>query len=131
MKTLFAPLPFAWLPFAGLLGFIAIFWRHHELVNLQWDFGAYYVAGKALTMGANPYDPEALKQAGSLIQSADYHGLLFLYPPLFLRILTPLFSLDLFTAAFIWYTFKCAVLEMMLFITLKLMRVPVSFAALI
>ena len=125
-----APISSAWLPLAGLLGFAAIFWRYQELVNLQWDFGAYYVAGKALLAGGNPYDPDSLKQAGQLITDADYHGLLFLYPPLFLRILTPLFYLDLFTASFVWFTLKCMTVQIMLLASLKLMRARVSILSL-
>ncbi len=124
------PIPTRWLPFSLLLGFVAIFWRYHELVNLQWDFGAYYVAGRTLITGANPYDPQALIEMGKRLTDAEYHGLLFLYPPLFLRLLTPLLSFDLYTAAFIWFGLKCAALEVMLVVTLYLMRFQVSVLSL-
>lgn len=130
-SRLCAPIPTAGLPLAGLLGFIAIFWRYQELVNLQWDFGAYYVAGKTLISGANPYDPESLRASGRLLTDSEYHGLLFLYPPLFLRLLTPLFYLDLYTASFVWFTLKCITLEVMLLVALRLMQAPLSLLTLV
>lgn len=125
-----APLPVWAAIVAFFCGFSLIFLRFSELANLQWDFGAYYVSAKTIFAGGNPYDPDSTLAAGAAIREADFFGLLYLYPPFFLRMLYPLIHLDLFSASFCWFVLKCAAIEGSIFFTAYLLGIPVNIFSL-
>lgn len=107
-------------------GFGLIFHNYYQLSNLQWDFGAYYVAALADANGGNPYDPDDLFEAGQRLGDAEYHGLLYLYPPLTIQFFKPFIYLDIFNASFIWFLLKCLALEAIAFLIIAMLRQPIS-----
>ncbi|MGC9328722.1 MAG: glycosyltransferase family 87 protein, partial [Candidatus Hinthialibacter sp.] len=96
-------------------------------MNRQWDFPVYYLAAKAVADHQNPYDPSILQSIADADEEVGYGGgLPYLYPPHLARILSLFVKAPFFASSFFWMTFKCAALEMILFLSFALMRIPAT-----
>lgn len=103
-------------------------------VPYQYDFTAYYVAGRVL----NNNDP--LYQAEPMIQAAKYSDVPvftpYLYPPVVAALFRPLAALPFDFASSLWYIFNLICLVASVYTLLRIMHynrtltIPVSFAAL-
>ncbi|MBN2325720.1 MAG: DUF2029 domain-containing protein [Candidatus Omnitrophica bacterium] len=117
---------------AFLIGFGILFYFYSDCVNRQWDFPVYYLAAKAVANHQNPYDPSILQSIADAEEEVGYGGgLPYLYPPHLARMLSLFGKAPFFASSFFWMTFKCAALEMILFLSFALMRIPVTPLALI
>ncbi len=109
----------------SMIGFGILFLGYSDAVRRQWDFAVYYLASKAIWGGINIYNPENLLALSETIEGIGYAGLPYLYLPLTARLISPLSLLPYFAASFVWLVLKCVALEMIIFLTLKLMRQPI------
>ena len=74
----------------------------------QEDFGAYYVAARAMSTGDSPYDPIAAARLAEASGVAQYSP--YIYPPLLALMLRPLAALPYSAAAAIWFVMSAAAL---------------------
>jgi glycosyl transferase family 87 len=82
----------------------------------QEDFGAYYVAARAVSRGESPYDAQA---AARLAAAAGIqHHSPYIYPPLLALLLRPIAAVPYAVAAPVWFVLSAAAL----FAALRLLR---------
>lgn len=108
-----------------LIGYGILFMAYSDSVNRQWDFPVYYLAAHAIWNGQSPYDPAVLQAIADSQEETGYGGgLPYLYPPHLARMLYPFVKIKFFTASFLWMAFKCLALELILFFSFLLLRIP-------
>ncbi|HKQ97219.1 MAG TPA: glycosyltransferase family 87 protein, partial [Candidatus Polarisedimenticolia bacterium] len=93
----------------------------------EWDFQAFWVWGRAVAMGLNPYLPESIAQASaasgmepSKLFADQVLGAGFPYPPSTMLMLRPFGGLDPGTGIVLWYLFHGAALGLCLWLLWKL-----------
>lgn len=74
----------------------------------QEDFGAYYIAAKALAVGESPFDARAAARLAAAA-GVDHHSA-YIYPPLLALVLSPLAALPYSAAAAVWFAISAAAL---------------------
>jgi hypothetical protein len=88
----------------------------------QEDFGAYYVAARALAVGESPFDAAT---AGRLAAAAGVeHHSPYIYPPLLALLLRPLAALPYSAAAAIWFALSAASLVTALWMLRPITQLP-------
>jgi hypothetical protein len=88
----------------------------------QEDFGAYYLAAKALVNGESPFDKDAasrLAAASGVEQHSPY-----IYPPLLAVVLRPLAALPYRAASAIWFVLSAAALLAALTLLRQVVQLP-------
>ena len=99
----------AWLAGAALLMSVGLLKSGVALArNFQsqplWDFHCYWIYGRTITDGRNPYDPAELAISAAPLETTEEfrEELLFFYPPPALFVLAPLGWTDIRTACNLW-----------------------------
>ncbi len=88
----------------------------------QEDFGAYYLAARALATGESPYDANAARRlaaAAGVEQHSPY-----IYPPLLALLLRPIAALPYSAAAAIWFVLSAAALLAALSLLRPVVQLP-------
>lgn len=88
----------------------------------QEDFGAYFIAARALTRGVSPYDADAAARLAAAA-GVEHHSP-YIYPPLLALLLRPLAALPYPAAAFIWFVLSAGALLAALWLLRPVVRLP-------
>ncbi len=98
-----------------LIGVVLVLSIHIRWAENQWDLMVYYHAGERLWEGENPYEPDI---------PPGWENLSFLtvyaYPPLFVRVLSPLSLTPEPIFRFIWLSLQAIGFECLYFLGLRL-----------
>ena len=74
----------------------------------QEDFGAYYLAARALSSGVSPFDADAARRLAAAA-GVDQHSP-YIYPPLLALLLRPLAALPYSAASAVWFALSAGAL---------------------
>lgn len=88
----------------------------------QEDFGAYYIAARALANGESPFDP-AVAARLALTAGIEHHSP-YIYPPLLALLLRPLATLPYPAAAAVWFVLSAAALLASLWLIRPFVQLP-------
>jgi alpha-1,2-mannosyltransferase len=96
----------------------------HPLRNYVLDFRCYYAAGRAVTVGVNPYDPVAVAQQVDL--PGQQRIVRYLYPPPTLGLMALMAQLPYPAAQVPWAGFQLALLIAAVVIVLRAIDCPLD-----
>lgn len=88
----------------------------------QEDFGAYYVAARALEGGLSPFDAQVADRV-AVAAGVEYHSP-YIYPPLLALLLRPLAALPYRAAAAIWFALSAGALLAALWLLRPVVQLP-------
>ena len=88
----------------------------------QEDFGAYYIAARALASGESPFDSQAAARLAA-DAGVQYHSP-YIYPPLLALVLSPLAALPYRAAAAVWFILSAGALLASLRLLRPLVQLP-------
>jgi alpha-1,2-mannosyltransferase len=88
----------------------------------QEDFGAYYVAARALAGGESPFDVRTAARVAATAGVANHSS--YIYPPLLALLLRPLAALPYSAAATIWFALSAAALFTALWLLRPITELP-------
>lgn len=107
----------ATLSFIG--GVVLVFYVHHHCLGAQWDLEAYLEAARAIRAGENPYPLPDEDKEFFLTNLTVY-----VYPPLFARVLSPLAGIDHQILKVGWLLLQCIAFEGLYWLGLRLLGRP-------
>ena len=105
----------------GLVGFARVL-PALARVPAQLDFGAYYVAARALQAGVSPYRPGELDQVAAGVAGVPHSA--YLYPPFFAAALRPLALLPYRLAETVWFAANLTLFGLLWVLLLRLVELP-------
>ena len=88
----------------------------------QEDFGAYYLAARALANGDSPFDKDAANRLAAASEVEQHSP--YVYPPLLALVLRPLAALPYRVAAAIWFALSAAALLVALTLLRPVFNLP-------
>ena len=88
----------------------------------QEDFGAYYIAARALASGESPFNAQAAARL-AVAAGVEYHSP-YIYPPLLALLLRPLAALPYSVAAAVWFVLSAGALLAALWLLRPLVQLP-------
>lgn len=104
----------ATLSFIG--GVALVFYVHHDCLQAQWDLEAYLEAARAIRAGENPYPlPDENKEV--FLTNLT----IYVYPPLFARLLSPIAGFDATILKIVWLLLQCIAFESLYWLGLRLL----------
>src|SRR5688572_8575093 len=88
----------------------------------QEDFGAYYIAARALASGESPFDAQAAARLAAAA-GVEHHSP-YIYPPLLALALRPLAALPYSAAAAVWFVLSAGALLAALCLLRPFLQLP-------